>query len=881
MPEKILTLEGITEYRLNNGVRLLLFPDSSSSKVTVNLTVFVGSRQEGYGETGMAHLLEHMLFKGTPAHPEVPKLLKDRGAQFNGSTWVDRTNYYETLNAGDDNLEFAIRLEADRLVNSFVRREDLVSEMTVVRNEFERGENSPQRVLGQRMLSTAYEWHNYGKSTIGNRSDIERVPIEKLRDFYKKYYRPDNAMVVVAGNFAVEKALAYVAEYFGAIPKPATPLENPYTEEPAQDGERTATLRRVGTLGLVGAVYHISSGAHPDYAALDVLATALTMEPSGRLYRELVAGRLAASVSAVAYGFCDPGVFQVMVQAEKGQPVEVVRDALIAVLEKLQSDPATEDEVGRARSKLEKSWELLMSDSNRIGVVLSEWAARGDWRLFFLHRQRLAKVTPDDVTRVARLYLQRNNRTVGMYIPTEEPQRTTIPATPDLARMIEEYRPGQVVAAGEFFDPTVENIERRVKRTELGSGVKVSLLPRKTRGEVVQLSLTLHYGNEESLQGHTSATQFLPRMLTRGTRKHSRQEIEDMLDGLKVRISPSGVLGDVSFAVECKKAVVPRVLEILGEILRQPSFPAEEFAILKRQYHDALERTRTEPQDLAGRALQRKLNPFPPENVRHVPTIEGSIARLEAVTLDEVQDLWTEQLGGQSGELVFVGDFDPDLAVKHTEAILRGWKARTPYRRIERPAVVGIKGEHITIETPDKANAVYSAGLTLPLRDTDPDMAALEVGNFLFGSGSLSSRLGNRVRQKEGLSYSVSSRFHADARDRSSLFSISAIFNPSTKEQIASVITEELEKMRQGGVEALELEEAKQAYLQNQKVLRGNDRILTGLLRECLLAERTMSYHSELEKQVAELIPEQVTAAFREHINPVNLVIVQAGDFRK
>jgi zinc protease len=183
---KVATVEGITEYRLANGLKLLLLPDDSKPTVTVNITYLVGSRHEGYGEAGMAHLLEHMLFKGTPTHPNIPAVMKERGAQFNGTTWFDRTNYYETLPATDENLEFALKLEADRMVNSHVSGADLASEMTVVRNEFERGENSPQRVLMQRMMSAAFEWHNYGKSTIGNRADIERVPIDNLKDFYRR-----------------------------------------------------------------------------------------------------------------------------------------------------------------------------------------------------------------------------------------------------------------------------------------------------------------------------------------------------------------------------------------------------------------------------------------------------------------------------------------------------------------------------------------------------------------------------------------------------------------------------------------------------------------------------------------------------------------------
>src|SRR5213595_488857 len=224
-PTKVATVEGVTEYRLANGARVLLYPEPSRPTVTVNMTVLVGSRHEGYGESGMAHLLEHMVFKGTPTFPDVPKALRDHGASFNGTTNVDRTNYFETMPATDENLEFGIHLEADRLVNSFVKREDLVSEMTVVRNEFERGENSPQGVLMQRIHAAAYAWHNYGKSTIGNRSDIERVPIENLQAFYKNYYQPDNVAIIVTGKFDEAKALALVEKYLGSIPKPARKLD--------------------------------------------------------------------------------------------------------------------------------------------------------------------------------------------------------------------------------------------------------------------------------------------------------------------------------------------------------------------------------------------------------------------------------------------------------------------------------------------------------------------------------------------------------------------------------------------------------------------------------------------------------------------------------
>src|ERR1051326_3530392 len=426
-PKEIASVEGITEYQLDNGLRVLLFPDSSQSKVTVNMTVLVGSRHEGYGETGMAHLLEHMVFKGTPAHPNIPKALNEHGAQWNGSTSNDRVNYYETLAASDENLEFALGLEADRLVKSSTPREDLESQITVGRNEFERGENSPQGVLMKRIEAAAYEWHNYGKTTIGNRSDIERVPVENLRAFYRKYYQPDNVVLVVAGRFDQARALELIGKYFGAIPRPARKLDNTWTEEPPQDGERLVTLRRVGDVSAIGVAYHVPAGPHPDMAALQVLANILSTQPSGRLYRMLVETRKAASASAFAGGEHDPGLMTIQAEVTREGSLEEVRDILIATVEQIGAKGVSAEEVDRAKQQILKQREQAATDTSRIALSLSEWVAQGDWRLDFLHRDPIEKVTPEAVQTAAARYLQRNNRTVGLFIPSENAERVAIP----------------------------------------------------------------------------------------------------------------------------------------------------------------------------------------------------------------------------------------------------------------------------------------------------------------------------------------------------------------------------------------------------------------------------------------------------------------------
>jgi zinc protease len=881
LPQKLATIEGITEYRLDNGFRLLLFPDPSTANVTVNLTVFVGSRHEGYGETGMAHLLEHMVFKGTPTHRDVPRALKDHGAQFNGSTWVDRTNYYETMEGTDANLEFGIRLEADRLVNSFIKREDLVSEMTVVRNEFEAGENNPEGVLSQRMLAAAYEWHNYGKSTIGNRSDIERVPIENLQAFYRKYYQPDNVLLVVAGKFDPDKALAHVSKYFGALKRPQRKLDTTYTEEPPQDGERTVVLRRVGKIGVVGAVYHVPAGAHEDFPAVQVLTNILTSEPSGRLYKALVESKQATSVSAAAFAWHDPGVLELSAQVDPAHTMAQVRDTMINTLESLSSQTITEEEVERSKRKILKNRELQEIRSNRLGVELSEWAAQGDWRLFFLFRDRVAKVKPADVARVVAAYLQRNNRTVGMYIPSDKAERARIPATPSVETLVKDYQGSKTIAAGEAFDPSPENIEKRVQRFQLANGLKMAFLPKKTRGEAVVAHLTLRYGNEESIKGHTSATQFLATLMTRGTKKHNRQQLQDELDKLGARLSGDGLLGEASFSVEARKHNLAAVLTLLAEILREPAFPAEDFDILKREVRDRLEKGLTEPTSQAFREMRRRLNPYPPDDVRYVPSTQDSIDRLRAVTLDEVRNLYSQQLGAQAGELAVVGDFDVDAVRKQVAELLGDWKAAVPYRRIARPANTSVPGSRLEIVTPDKANAVYTAGAMLAMTDTDPDYPALEIANFLFGGGSLSSRLGNRVRQKEGLSYGVRSQFNADARDKSAQFGIFAITNPANIKKVDRAIAEELELLLKDGISATELAEAKAAYLKQEKVHRAADFFLASTLAEDLSTGRTFNYYADLENKIAALTAEQVNAAVRKNWVPKKLVIIHAGDFKK
>lgn len=878
---KVTEVEGITEYKMENGLRVLLFPDNSKDTVTVNITYLVGSRHEGYGESGMAHLLEHMLFKGTPTHLDIPKELKDRGASMNGTTWYDRTNYYETMPATRDNLEFGLELEADRMINSMVRGEDLASEMTVVRNEFERGENNHFRVLMQRIFSAAYEWHNYGKSTIGNRSDIERVPVSNLREFYKRFYQPDNAVLVVAGKFDESFALEKIEEYFGSIPAPDRKLNTTYTEEPAQDGEHRVSVRRVGDVGIVAAAYHIPAGSDPEFAAVDVASQILSTQPSGRLYQDMVQPKVAVSAFAMSFALHDPGLLFAGAVAPSDSNLDEVETQLLSTIEGLGASEISEEEVKRAKAELLKQWEDSYTNSQRAALALSDWAAQGDWRLMFLHRDRLEAVTPADVKEVATRYFARNNATIGQFIPTDSPQRIAVSPRPDLDKLVQDYKGREAMAQGEEFEPSLQNIKERTTFGELSTGARYAFLPKKTRGEVVYATLLINYGNPDSLSNQSAAADMMANLMGRGTSDMTYNEIQDRLTELKANLRVSGSDGSIRVAMQTRRQYLPELMELAKKIIRDPSFPEDQFELLQQEVITDIESSLTDPQSLASNRLRREMSPYPSEDVRYVPTPEEEIKRYQDLTLDQVKQLYQEQVNGQNAFVSVVGDFDPDTVEPILDSTLADWNSKVAYQRILNEAM-NVKGQSIEINTPDKANAIYLAGSTFELSSADPDYPAMVIANYVLGgSGGLSNRLANRVRQQEGLSYSVGSGFSASSYSDYGSFTLYAITNPENRDKLVSTIGEEVDRMRASGVTETELQEAKKGYLENAMRSRTSDPTVASLLVDVMETGRQLEFYTQREDAVRALTKPAVDQAFNEYVDPGKLIIVTAGDFEK
>ncbi|HUK18633.1 MAG TPA: insulinase family protein [Bryobacteraceae bacterium] len=911
--QKKASMGGITEYDFPNGLKVLLYPDAANPKVTVNVTYLVGSRHEGYGETGMAHLLEHMDFIETTNGRQIKKEIVDRGAVWNGTTSFDRTNYYETVTANDDNLKWALGLEADRMVNVKFTKQLLDTEMTVVRNEFERGENSPQRVLQERVEATAYLWHNYGKSTIGSKEDIERVPVDRLAAFYHKFYRPDNAVLTLTGRLDESKTLAMVAETMGRIARPAQPVEPTYTVEPAQDGERFVELRRVGEGQEVIVAYHAVSAGHADSAALQVLAGIMSGGgrggrggfggggggEEGRLTKALVDNKKAESASMGFRPLHDPGLVTLSASLNRDQSPDEVRKIMIQTLEGVVGEPPTRDEVERVKSRLARSLERNLSDPQSLATgALNESIAEGDWRLMFLQHDWIEKVTPEDIVRVAKTYFKASNRTVGYYIPEANPDRTVVPATPDLEATFRGYKSSVAVAHGEAFDPTPANIEARTVRGKLANGTKVIVLAKKTEGDRVSAALELRFGDAESLKGRNEAAQLAGSLLGRGTKTHSRQQLQEIMRQLDATITVSGGGGafgggrggrgggfgggggisGASANLSVPRANFEKAFALAVEMLKEPAYSDTDFDQVKTARVKMLENPQTEPTQLAAEALQRQLSPWSSSDVLYMKTREEQAAELKKVTLEDVRNFHDRFYGANYAVVAVVGPVEQAAVAKIAGDLLGNWNTSMAYKPIVAPfkAAAAINRK---IETPDKANAQFEAGLRFRLSENDPDYPAIVLAGYMFG-GPITSHVSDRIRNREGLSYGANARIAVPTEGDSAALTATVSLNPQNGPKVEASFVDELAKTLRDGFTAVEVNEAKKAYLQTLLVQRSQDTALLAQLASHEQLGRTMKWDEQLEQRIQALTPEQIAAAFRKHVDAGSLSIVKAGDFR-
>ena len=879
---RVTSVEGITEYALPNGLHVLTLPDASKATTTVNLTIKVGSRMENYGETGMAHLLEHLMFKGTPNHRDPKKEMSDRGLSWNGTTSDDRTNYFASMAENPTNLDFYLHWLSEALTKSFIAKKDLDSEMTVVRNEMESGENNPGNVLFQNMLASAYHWHNYANSTIGARADVENVDISRLQAFYRKYYQTDNAVLIIAGKFDEARTLAIVASTFGKLARPKRVIEPTYTLDPAQDGERTVTLRRVGDAPILFSLYHVPAGASPDYVPA-MLASIMLGGPEFRLHKALVAKGLAAQAFGSAQALAEPGYAYFGAQLKSDQSVDAAKAALIATVEGVPATPFTQPELDRAKNIWLRGFQQTLNDPQRIGLALSEYVAIGDWRVGFDRRDRVKAATLDDVNRVAGQYFVTSDRTIGEFIPSPTPVRAPAPARVDIAVVMKDFKGGDAIVAGETFDASPENLEKRTTIATLPgpTGIKVALLPKTTRGGKVIALITLHFGDEKSLMGKDTIGDAAASMLSRGTERLSREELAAAFERLQTTWGVSGDEQGATFRVETTRANLEASLALAFEVLRKPRFDAGEFEQLRASWVSGIEDQRSDPQALLSERMARHGNPYPKGDVRYAMTIDESLTEAKQVSMDEARAFYRDYYGASNALVAVVGDFDPAAVSSQIVTGLGDWTSKLPYTRVPQPAL-DIPPTQFRIDVKDKQNAAAEGRLEFPLRESDREYQALRLAAQIFGgSGGGTGRLWSRIREKEGLSYGVGASISGGQYEANADWGFYAITAPQNADRVKTAFDEEYARALRDGFTADELKRAKDAIASASRLGRAQDGALVRAFTSFLDRGETPSYFARIDALRAQITLDEVNAAFRKYVVPSRFVYGVAGDFAK
>ena len=871
------SLGGLQQYKLkSNGMTILLKRNDAAPVITFEVVYHVGSRNEAPGNTGSAHLLEHMLFnKSTQnfgranGHKTFQELLYAAGCDYgstNMTTWYDRMTGYSTLPA--DKLELAMKIEADRLGRALILDKERQPEMSVVRNEYEIGENNPQVALNKAVVGAAIVAHPYHWDTIGYRSDIEGVSTEKLREHYKNFFYPDNAEAILIGDFDPATALRIFDHEFGAFAKSSKPIPQVITVEPPQEGERRVVVRRNGQVGLVEIGFIRPGSLDPDFIPLDVLQTILGAGINSRLYQALVEKGLATDASASNYTLRDPYPFLVDATVAPGVSHQKVEDAMKAALYEVAKKGVTQVELDRAKNQVEVSVIRGRDGTYELASSLGEAVASANWKWFVTYVDQMKRVTREDVQRVAAKYLVPDHATVGWFVP----------ASQEVKKPQKQAGAGGSVESSAASSPEAPraSFAQRTVHKVLSNGITLDVLPNHAVPTVAVSGIVLA-GRMYSPAGKPAVPELTSMMLQRGTTAHDKRAIAARLDGVGANLSITNDVYGATVVGSSLSRDTKLLLSTLAEEMKSPSFPESELvkakAEMKSEILQGYDNTRQRAFDRLTQAS------FPASHPFHAPSKDEMLASLQSAKVTDLRAFHKARWVGSGTYLAVVGDVDPDAVVAMVDELFGGIpKGAAPsvdLPRDERGSAI-----HEAVALKGKANMDLMFGQASMLRRKDPDYEACLVANAALGQSSLSSRLGKRVRDTEGLTYSIYSRFlMTDLLDGVWLADVAVA--PQNLGKAMKSTREVIEDYCKSGITAEEVETQKSFFAGNYQVqLATNAGIATALT----VAEKYgygPSYLDEFPARVRAVTKEQVNAAIKTHLDPSKMSVIVAGDLDK
>jgi len=855
---------GLEELELEaNGLGVVLVENRCVPVVAVCVLYHVGSRHEGAGQTGTTHLLEHLLFKGSTNFNEdngrsVARVMERVGASFNATTWLDRTNYYEVLPA--EQVDLALAVEADRMRGALLREEDLATELHVVRNELERGENDPFELLLKESFATAYREHPYRHPTIGWRYDVEHATLASLRRFYDTFYYPDNASLIIVGNFDRAQVLAAIAQHFGPLPRAPRPIPHTVTQESAQLGERRFVIRRHGEVGWVALSWHVPAACHPDTPALAVLADGLAGGVTSRLYQRLVETNLCLDVQAVAWQLRDPGLFQLFATLSPG--VEHGRvEAIMRKEVKRVAGGLSATELKRAKTVVEAHTAYHRDSPGQVAAALTEAMAAADWRFYTDYVRAIRGVSRDDVARVAATWLHDDNLSVGFFVPRDGAAASggAIPA----------IGPQPYGLKGGLVDGSQE--------VTYGGGARAVILPRRGN-PTVSIYGSLLAGHGMVPVSDWTAASLVPEMLERGTAARDRMAIARYLEdrGIEFGIASESFNPlEVTFSGRCLARRLRGFLELLVEVLRAPTFPEEELEKVRQQRLGELMQAREDTFQRAWEAFSQLT--YPAGHPWAMRPWEERRRGLESVTREDLADLHRRLYGPAGLVLAVVGQLDADHVATVLDRALQGWHGGQEPPVWERRPPSAAVPRQARLFMADKPNVDVVLGHPGGLRRRDEDFLAAQLGNAVLGHSTLSSRLGRRLRDREGLTYGVISRFFG-AGLLDGPWAVAFSVSPGNLHRAVAATREEVARLCAEGPSEEELEDERQAFAGSYRVSLATPAGLARELVRLLRHDLPLFEVEELPRRVLATPLAAVKRALAAHLSPAHLSLAAAGE---
>ncbi len=861
----------VQELTLANGLKVILKEDHAAPVVTWVVYYKVGSRNEVSGTTGSTHLLEHMLFKGTKTlgKGQVAQLLGRNGASFNASTWTDWTNYYETYSS--DRLEMGLTIEAARMRDALILDSERQSEMTVVRNELERGESNPGRLLYQEVTSAAFKTHPYHHPVIGWRSDVEGVSTDALKAFYDTFYHPNNAVAVLVGDFRTPEAVALIQKHFDKIPAgPEVPQI--YTSEEPQVGERRLTLRRRGETNLVQLAYHVPSVQSKDIAALLVLDTVLSSGVTDRLHQALVEKQLATGTYAYTGVQRDPSLFRVGATVKPGVTHDAVEKALLAELETIKGELVPAGELQKAKNQAEASYVYQNEGTVGLATALGSYAAIDRWQRTFELLDEIKKVTPEDVQSVAKAYLTRDNRTVGWYEST--PDGPVPPKAAGAGSGKAVANSGKVVPAKPFpfeQNPAKPRALTAPVRKVLANGLTVLVLPNDA-APTVAVSGFVRAGALLDRKGKEGLAAAAAGMLDKGTAKRTKLQLASDLETVAASVGFSGDTETTSISAKMLAKDLDLGLTALSEMLQEPVFPAAELTKLKAHWIAGIKQDEDQPETHASRALSQAIYPEG-HPFRELNPAE-QIAAIEELEVSDLKTYHARYFGPNTTSLVVVGQVKPEDVFAKLDALFKAWKPAEAVNPVI-PDTPRRSAQRIVIPKMDKSNLEILLGHAGSVTRRSPDFHAASLANFILGGSGLSSRLGVKLRDEMGLTYGTYSTFSASSG--AGAWHASITVNPANMDTAITALKAELEGFLAKGITAEELAAAKGSYIGRQAVGLATNGGMAGSLSGIEYYDLGLEYWSQYPSLINGITLDQVNAAARKLIAPDLAHLIIAG----